>query len=132
MGPKLISSFRWPKRYTASILAFPSKWIERSGIPPWGRRRSLRQRKAGDNIYPKNKGPRSVSNQKKFYLPVGSSSLLNLSSRKNSGKTLIEGVYSESGHTLLYSTIFIPLVLGSAALAFDLSGINLGVERFQS
>ena len=35
----------------------------------------------------------------------------------------------EKGHTLLYTTVFIPLVLGSAALAFDVSGVNLKAER---
>lgn len=40
--------------------------------------------------------------------------------------------FRESGHTLLYTTVFMPLVLGGLALAFDLSGINLRAERFQS
>ena len=40
--------------------------------------------------------------------------------------------FSQSGHVLLYTTVFIPLALGGLSLAFDLSGVNLRSERLQS
>jgi len=38
----------------------------------------------------------------------------------------------ESGHTLLYTIVFMPLLLGAGALAFDLSGLNSKTESAQS